>query len=190
MWCNDEVWCADGDECERMARELEEFFVIPAATRTGPPQVIVSLQADDDADEDTPQCRICLESGPKKSSSKGEEYPSVLVSPCACRGASRHVHIQCLREWAQRGRGQASDRTCPTCHVDYFGVAAVALASDTLTRAEARVAGLNTARGRMGAVFQSTRARGPQRDVSNAHANLARVLMVRARTQACLGPRV
>ena len=45
-----------------------------------------------------PACRICFDEA-------GE-----LVSPCACRGSSGVVHVECLTKWALAQRASASGK--------------------------------------------------------------------------------
>ena len=68
-----------------------------------------------------PACRICFDEA-------GE-----LVSPCACRGSSGVVHVECLTKWALAQRASASGKwshfvQCELCKQGYTGKAAVALA--------------------------------------------------------------
>jgi len=64
-------------------------------------------------------CRYCLDGGNAED----------LVSPCACRGSSSCVHVQCLLSYArQQQQEQAGiDVTCPTCKTPYMGTAALRL---------------------------------------------------------------
>mmetsp|Transcript_8922 Transcript_8922/g.27690 ORF Transcript_8922/g.27690 Transcript_8922/m.27690 type:complete len:1043 (+) Transcript_8922:71-3199(+) len=64
-------------------------------------------------------CRYCLDVGDAED----------LVSPCACRGSSSSVHVQCLLDYArqQQQEQQGIDVTCPTCKTPYMGTAALRL---------------------------------------------------------------
>jgi putative AlgH/UPF0301 family transcriptional regulator len=44
-------------------------------------------------------CRVCYE---------GDERRSRLVSPCACRGTSRHIHEHCLRSWQKVAKSRSA----------------------------------------------------------------------------------
>ena len=46
-------------------------------------------------------CRVCL------SSENSEENP--LISPCACAGSVKHIHLDCLKEWIKSKRNIRSD---------------------------------------------------------------------------------
>ena len=60
----------------------------------------------------TPTCRICLEEG-----------GGPMISPCACTGTQKYVHVACLQRWrmsADSGRGLQRRRTiCPVCRHAY-----------------------------------------------------------------------
>jgi tetratricopeptide (TPR) repeat protein len=68
-------------------------------------------------------CRICL-------SDEGE-----LITPCACRGDSAHVHVACLARWARSVEPRVDAwRRCGVCLTTYSGAGAVALAEEFLER--------------------------------------------------------
>ena len=68
-------------------------------------------------------CRICL-------SDEGE-----LITPCACRGDSAHVHVACLARWARSVEPRVDAwRRCGVCLTTYGGAGAVALAEEFLER--------------------------------------------------------
>ena len=60
-----------------------------------------------------------------------------LLSPCPCRGATGYVHLDCLLE-SFKGRGEWFDLRCPQCKHDYWGQAAVDIASIAFTRSRRR----------------------------------------------------
>mmetsp|Transcript_20017 Transcript_20017/g.56523 ORF Transcript_20017/g.56523 Transcript_20017/m.56523 type:complete len:997 (-) Transcript_20017:138-3128(-) len=64
-------------------------------------------------------CRYCLDGGNAED----------LVSPCACRGSSSWVHVQCLLSYAKQQQQEhvGIDVTCPTCRTPYMGTAALRL---------------------------------------------------------------
>lgn len=65
-------------------------------------------------------CRICLDS-------EGE-----LASPCACRGSTAWVHVECLIEWCRRTKDYSK---CSLCHEEFVGKASVLLAEADLQHA-------------------------------------------------------
>ena len=66
------------------------------------------IPARPDADDDTPQCKVCLESEVTAESGR-------LYRPCRCRG-SMAVHVHCLQQW----RSQAPNPSrCESCHFVY-----------------------------------------------------------------------
>ncbi len=68
-------------------------------------------------------CRICL----------SDEGP--LITPCACRGDSAHVHVACLARWARAKEPRVDAwRRCGVCLTTYSGEGAVALAEEFLER--------------------------------------------------------
>ena len=68
-------------------------------------------------------CRICL----------SDEGP--LITPCACRGDSAHVHVACLARWARAKEPRVDAwRRCGVCLTTYSGAGAVALADRTRSR--------------------------------------------------------
>ena len=86
------------------------------------------------------ECRICQE--------KGSDM-SPLVSPCACRGGSKYVHLECLQQWAGTKDDEEQERQvawkrgaayleCITCKQRFFGETAVALGRESLLRTAAR----------------------------------------------------
>ena len=120
------------------------------------------------------ECRICGEEG-----STG----SPLVSPCACRGGSKYVHLECLMQWAvtkddEEQQGSFSwqkgifYRQCVTCKKDYFGETAVALAREALRRSEERFERA-TKEGAEGTLMQNKEI-----DVASGLNNLAQLLQV------------
>ncbi|KAK3281585.1 hypothetical protein CYMTET_10631 [Cymbomonas tetramitiformis] len=61
-----------------------------------------------DAGDTEPTCRICFE---------GEvifNRTSCLISPCACKGTQRYMHVECLRTW-QRAVADHRAHTCSVC---------------------------------------------------------------------------
>jgi hypothetical protein len=74
----------------------------------------IRRQNDDNATEDgeTPLCYICWEgdnSGPVleldengERRAGGESGNPLIVSPCACSGSSKYVHLECLHHWIER----------------------------------------------------------------------------------------
>ena len=50
-------------------------------------------------------CRFCLEPAPRED----------LVSPCACDGSQKYVHLSCLRLWQQTVRDQPRAARCNVC---------------------------------------------------------------------------
>ena len=72
-------------------------------------------------------CRICL----------SDEGP--LITPCACRGDSAHVHVACLARWARAKEPRVDAwRRCGVCLTTYSGEGAVALAEEFLERSLSR----------------------------------------------------
>lgn len=58
-------------------------------------------------------CRICFES---------EQYPSLLISPCSCRGSSLYIHVHCLELWQHlslQNNAPHKAEKCSICHA-YF----------------------------------------------------------------------
>lgn len=65
-------------------------------------------------------CRICLD---------GASDTRELLSPCACRGASKFVHMDCLIAWCERREHSVGkEQQCELCQQNYTGPAALALA--------------------------------------------------------------
>ena len=88
------------------------------------------------------ECRICQEGG---------SDASPLVSPCACRGGLKYVHLGCLQQWAATKDDEEQEsvgrvgwergvayKECVTCKQAYFGETAVALAREAHRRSEGR----------------------------------------------------
>ena len=62
------------------------------------------------AQQDTRQCRFCLETG------EGEGDP--LIDPCQCRGSVRWVHLDCIRRWIAMNPAQ-NGQTCGLCRTPF-----------------------------------------------------------------------
>lgn len=92
-----------GRRGSRVAKD-SEAAVHTSFTITLPP-----LRAASPPDPDAaPVCRICFDGA-------GE-----LVAPCACRGASAHVHVACLERWAARREPSVDGwRQCGVCLTMY-----------------------------------------------------------------------
>ena len=64
-----------------------------------------------------PACRICLGEAGK------------LVTPCACRGGSASVHVECLLEWAKtNAKRRGRFESCELCDQPFRGEAGLVLA--------------------------------------------------------------
>ena len=73
------------------------------------------------AEEEAPSCRICLEpAGPS------------AVAPCECSGTSRLVHVECLERWVVE-RGSA---VCEVCKAPYAGSALTDLGRNRIAERE------------------------------------------------------
>jgi len=57
---------------------------------------------------DAPTCRICLEEG-----------GGPMISPCACTGTQRYVHVECLQRWRMTTDSHARRTICPVCRHAY-----------------------------------------------------------------------
>ena len=60
----------------------------PPAVAPAPPAVVVEEEEEEEEDDEK-LCRYCFD---------GEEEGE-LISPCACRGGQKWVHLDCLRRW-------------------------------------------------------------------------------------------
>ena len=81
---------ADADPAERSPEDAEDDGRPSQRARleeAAPASADANVAAADDDDE--PMCRYCFDGG--------EDEP--LVSPCACRGDQKYVHLSCLRRW-------------------------------------------------------------------------------------------
>mmetsp|Transcript_11447 Transcript_11447/g.15605 ORF Transcript_11447/g.15605 Transcript_11447/m.15605 type:complete len:576 (+) Transcript_11447:557-2284(+) len=98
-------------------------------------------------------CKICYED----EEEKGEEESGALVSPCACRGSARLVHVSCLKRWHAH-EGYPPDLLCKTCNTPYSGAVAVELARMNLEAAVGargyRDAGVAEALTQLGSLLQ------------------------------------
>ena len=110
---------------------------------------------------------------------------SPLVSPCACRGGSKYVHLECLQQWAGTKDDEEQERQvawkrgtayveCITCKQEFFGETAVALGREALLRTTARH---QRATAESADSFERT-----QLDMAESLTNLARKLQVRSST--------
>jgi hypothetical protein len=90
-----------GDTCSAAARAATAPPSL-AAARASPPR------ADDDNEE--PICRFCFEGG-------GASAP--LLSPCACAGSARCVHVACLDRWRAVSRNERAFAECLECLSPY-----------------------------------------------------------------------
>ena len=122
------------------------------------------------------ECRICQEGGSDMSP---------LVSPCACRGGSKYVHLECLQQWAGTKDDEEQERQvawkrgtayveCITCKQEFFGETAVALGREALLRTTARH---QRATAESADSFERT-----QLDVAESLNNLAQLLTVSGST--------
>ena len=122
------------------------------------------------------ECRICQEGGSDMSP---------LVSPCACRGGSKYVHLECLQQWAGTKDDEEQERQvawkrgtayveCITCKQEFFGETAVALGREALLRTTARH---QRATAESADSFERT-----QLDMAESLSNLAQLLKVQGST--------
>jgi len=56
-------------------------------------------------------CRICHNTS--------IQDPSPLISPCACRGSMRYVHLACIQKWRYTSGRMRDFYTCSMCQANY-----------------------------------------------------------------------
>ncbi|KAF9944351.1 hypothetical protein BGZ65_012194, partial [Modicella reniformis] len=64
---------------------------------------------------DEPYCRVCFQTTDDTNSESDK-----LISPCLCKGSSRHIHLGCLQRWREMAPKRESYYRCDTCHYDYL----------------------------------------------------------------------